>query len=173
VEYQIGGLGLPVSYGDGYFLIEGPHVQDLNDSLVPSQRIHVISDERVKTLRSIVQRQGQGVFRRRLLEAYGGRCALTGYDAEGALEAAHIRPYSGPFSNDVRNGLLLRSDIHTLFDLRQVGIEPRTKEFVLCDGLKRTRYSDLDGCHVRLPADRALQPGADFLNLAWEEFRSS
>ena len=170
VEYEIGGLGLPASYVDGYFLIEGPYIQDLQDGIVPSQRIHVLGDERVKTLRSIVQRQGQGMFRRRLLEAYGGRCALTNYDAESALEAAHIRPYSGPFSNDVRNGLLLRSDIHTLFDLRKVGIEPRTKEFVLCGDLKRTRYSDLDGQRISLPVDQELQPGPDFLRLAWNEF---
>ena len=50
------------------------------------------------------------------MDAYGGRCAITGYDVEEALQAAHIVPYLGPQSNTVNNGLLLRADVHNLFD---------------------------------------------------------
>ena len=171
VEYEIGGLGLPVSYADGYFFIKGPYDQNLQEGPETHLRIPILEDERKKMLRSIVQRQGQGIFRRRLLDAYEGQCSLTGYDVESALEAAHIRPYSGPFSNDTRNGLLLRADIHTLFDLRKVGIEPRTREFVLGGELKGTRYSNLDGKKIFVPSIESLQPGEDVLKLAWEEFR--
>ncbi len=59
-----------------------------------------------------------------LLKAYSGRCAVTGCDAEPALEAAHLRPYKGPESNTAANGLLLRSDIHTLL----FGCWPSTPE---------------------------------------------
>src|SRR5205823_2979542 len=62
-------------------------------------------------------RQGQFAFRAALIEAYGGRCAMTGCDILEVLEAAHIVPYRGPSTNAVSNGLLLRADIHTLFDL--------------------------------------------------------
>ncbi len=50
------------------------------------------------------------------MDAYGGRCAVTNCDIEDVLEAAHISPYNGPSTDQVYNGLLLRTDIHTLFD---------------------------------------------------------
>jgi HNH endonuclease len=75
------------------------------------------ADERKRTLASIVVRQGQPAFRAALLAAYDRRCAISACDCEDVLEAAHIRPYSGPASNTTANGLLLRADIHTLFDL--------------------------------------------------------
>ncbi len=40
------------------------------------------------------------------------------------VEAAHIRPYRGEEDNHIENGLLLRADIHTLFDLDLLGINP-------------------------------------------------
>ncbi|WP_200883691.1 HNH endonuclease [Archangium violaceum] len=49
--------------------------------------------------------------------AYGGRCALTDCEEPRVLEAAHIFPYHGPQTNHVTNGLLLRADLHVLFDL--------------------------------------------------------
>lgn len=52
-----------------------------------------------------------------VLDAYGGQCAITGSDAGPALEAAHPRPYRGVDSNVISDGLPLRGDIHTLFDL--------------------------------------------------------
>ena len=79
-------------------------------------------DERDRTLREIVQRRGQPKFRYDLIAAYGGKCAVTGCDVLQALEAAHISPYLGEQSNHVSNGLLLRADIHTLFDLNLFAI---------------------------------------------------
>ncbi len=57
---------------------------------------------------------------------YEHRCVVTGCTVIAVLEAAHIRPYRRPEDNDVKNGLLLRADIHTLFDLNLLGIEPGT-----------------------------------------------
>jgi predicted restriction endonuclease len=74
-------------------------------------------DTRRRVLVAIVCGQWEGVFRRQLLLAYEGRCAVTGCDVEVALEAAPIEPYQGPHSNDIANGLLLRADVHPLFDL--------------------------------------------------------
>jgi hypothetical protein len=65
---------------------------------------------------SIVLRQGQGAFRRELLAAYSGRCCITGTSVETLLDAAHIVPYRGTHTDLLTNGLLLRTDLHTLFD---------------------------------------------------------
>jgi predicted restriction endonuclease len=88
-------------------------------------------DARRRAQRQIMQRRGQPEFRAALICAYGGRCAITRCDAVEALEAAHIRPYRGPASNVVSNGLPLRSDIHTLYDLDLIAINPDTHEVAL------------------------------------------
>ncbi len=55
-----------------------------------------LKDERRRKLAEIVERRGQPVFRRKLVAAYDGKCAITGCDAVAALEAAHLKPYCGP-----------------------------------------------------------------------------
>jgi len=67
-------------------------------------------------------RLGQSSFRILVTEAYKRKCAMTGKSTLVALEAAHIVPYSGEGSHEVRNGLLLRADFHRLFDVGLVGI---------------------------------------------------
>ncbi|HER41092.1 MAG TPA: HNH endonuclease [Salinimicrobium catena] len=61
-------------------------------------------------------RIGQGAFRVLVTETYHRRCAITGERTLPVLEAAHIKPYSESGPNSVNNGLLLRSDLHILFD---------------------------------------------------------
>lgn len=75
-----------------------------------------------RALRSVAQRVGQQVFRQKLMGTYGGRCQVTGCDVAEALEAAHIDPYDGTNST-VANGLLLRADIHALFDAHRLWVE--------------------------------------------------
>jgi putative restriction endonuclease len=67
-------------------------------------------------------RLGQGAFRVLVTDAYQRRCAVTGERTLPVLESAHIKPYarSGPHSNN--NGLLLRSDLHKLFDLGYITV---------------------------------------------------
>jgi hypothetical protein len=83
-----------------------------------------LEDARRRILAAIVLRQGQWGFRERLLAAYQRACAVTGCDVVEALEAAHIIAYLGPKTNYVTNGLLLRADIHTLFDLGLIAVQP-------------------------------------------------
>jgi hypothetical protein len=71
----------------------------------------------------IAGRRGQTEFRKKLLEKYK-KCVVTGCDVTDVLEAAHIEPYASGGDPKVQNGLLLRSDIHTLFDLDLLGINP-------------------------------------------------
>lgn len=83
---------------------------------------HRDTDERHRALRAVVGRQGQPRFRAALLYAYGRTCAITGCTASPVLEAAHIDPYLGEHTQHVTDGLLLRSDVHTLFDLYLIAI---------------------------------------------------
>ncbi len=71
--------------------------------------------ERAAATRKV--RVGQGAFRRLLIGTYGAVCAFTGPQLEETLQAAHIQPYVDAESNHIRNGLLLRADMHLLFDL--------------------------------------------------------
>jgi hypothetical protein len=124
-------------------------------------------DARARVLREVVQRQGQPAFRNALLAAYGGRCAVTGCDAEDALEAAHIIGYCGPASQDVRNGLLLRADIHTLFDLDLVSICPERLQVVLAPALRTSTYAELHGRPLSLPSVLEQQPDRAALRHRW------
>jgi len=108
-------------------------------------------DARKRVLAEIVRRQGQPEFRRRLLHIFAGRCPVTGCNAEAVLEAAHITPYKGARTNTPRNGLLLRSDLHTLFDFYLITIDATTRRIRCAPSLKGTMYSMLEGKQLKLP----------------------
>ena|SRR5579864_8094201 len=131
-----------------------------------------LKDEREKKLREIVERRGQPDFRNKLITAYGGRCAVTGCDAVAALEAAHIVSYTGPQSNHVTNGLLLRADIHTLFDLDLIGIDPESLSISLAPAIRSTVFAKLQGQKLVLPAKAANAPNQDALIERWNRFRN-
>ncbi|HEX2206797.1 MAG TPA: HNH endonuclease signature motif containing protein [Longimicrobium sp.] len=61
-------------------------------------------------------RRGQAKFRQNLLKLYGGRCAVSGWAPESVLEAAHILLHADSGLNHSENGILLRADLHILFD---------------------------------------------------------
>jgi len=108
-------------------------------------------DARKRIQASIFRRQGQPEFRRKLLRIYAGKCLLSDCNAEEALEAAHICPYRGTHTNHPENGLLLRSDLHTLFDLYLISIDASRKRLLLAPTLQRTCYAGLKGRKIRFP----------------------
>ena len=117
----------------------------------------------------IEQRLGQGTFRTRVTDAYGRRCAVTGERTLPVLEAAHIRPYAQQGPNRVDNGLLLRSDLHRLFDRGLVTIEPDRLTFRVSERI-RDEYSngrvyyELEGRPlVVLPERLEQRPNRSFL----------
>ena len=127
-------------------------------------------DQRTMILRETAERDGQGVFRLRLLRAYEGRCAITGEHTEPVLDAAHIQPYLGPSSNHVQNGILLTKEFHALFDKGYVGVTPdcevRVSERLREDWQNGRRYYPYDKKPLlHLPSDPALRPSRDAL--AW------
>jgi len=127
-------------------------------------------DARKWVLRAIVIRRGQPLFRNKLLKAYGRRCAITEFDAEPALEAAHIKPFNEAGTNSVRNGILLRADLHTLFDLHLIAIDPRDCRLRVSGQLSQTAYWALDGKYVRMPKDSLARPDRDAIELRWQTF---
>jgi hypothetical protein len=133
-------------------------------SVKPGFSPDVKYDARTRGLVAVVQRRGQTEFRNRLIDAYGGRCAVTGCDAVDALEAAHIQPYLGQHSNHVTNGLLLRADIHTLFDLGLLTIDSTSMAVLLHPTLALTTYATLAGTKLRQPQNPSMRPSVEALN---------
>jgi hypothetical protein len=139
------------------------HKQAFNDFLVIFLANHSISNEEViteksesnlnsvkkvisknnavdkKILQEILTRRGQPKFREELLSKYHGKCCVTGCNVESVLEAAHIIPHSEESNYSVLNGLLLRADIHTLYDLNLIGIDGNGKVFV-SETLRESEY---------------------------------
>jgi putative restriction endonuclease len=116
----------------------------------------------------VAPRLGQGTFRVAVTEAYRRACAVTGEHSLPALEAAHIRSYADEGPHDVRNGLLLRSDLHRLFDTGYVTV---TTDHVLevstrlkTDYDNGRSYYPLHGRPLQaLPASLGERPGPEFL----------
>lgn len=101
-------------------------------------------------------RQGQQAFRSELLRVFNGRCVISGCDVSQVLEAAHIMPYSQTLSNDPGNGLLLRADLHTLYDLDLIRICPQTNKVSVDVSLKDTEYWEYNDIVLKL-LDQNLQ----------------
>jgi putative restriction endonuclease len=117
---------------------------------------------------SVRQRLGQGAFRLLVTDAYGRRCAVTKEKALPVLQAAHIQPVSQGGRHLVSNGLLLRSDVHTLFDRGYVTITP-DHEFRVSRRLRDEfdngeEYFAMQGTELWLPAATADRPMEELLH---------
>ncbi|MFF7235477.1 HNH endonuclease [Streptomyces collinus] len=97
-------------------------------------------------------RKGQPAFRKHLLEAFGEVCAFTGPAPVQALEAAHLYSYATNGRHHKGGGLLLRRDLHRLFDLGLIAVDPHTKSLHLADALKAyPDYAKLHGAPLTVP----------------------
>ncbi|WP_405110931.1 HNH endonuclease [Phaeobacter sp. BS52] len=131
-------------------------VDELSDEVTfdPSD----LTDARDKVLREIAQRRGQKKFRQALLKAYDGACAISQTRVEPVLEAAHITPYLGEYTNHITNGLLLRNDLHTLFDLHLIKINPTSSKVEISSTLAATPYWDYHNRRLSLPHKATDRP---------------
>jgi len=123
-----------------------------------------VEDGRQLIAMMIKRRQGQAGFRRALMKAYRGRCAMSDCEIAPLLEAAHIHPYRGPETNAVQNGLLLRADLHTLFDLGLITVSENC-EIQVSATLVDTEYRSLHGRVLSMPRSPKDHPSG--LALAW------
>src|SRR5690606_25093431 len=130
-----------------------------------------IDDDRERRLRQIVQRRGQPEFRQKLLMAYGRKCAISGCTTEDALEAAHIAPYLGVKSQTIANGLLLRADLHTLFDLNLIGINPNSMKVELSERIRNSSHSEFSGKRLNQPDALSQRPSKQALKARWKTFQ--
>jgi len=112
----------------------------------------------------VLQRRGAEELRQRLLKAYGGKCAVSGADAEAALEVALIDP-DGPA--EPKNALLLRADLRTLFDLNLIRVHPRTRKVFLAEDVQSGTYVRLWARPLRAPASKDDAPAFAALEKRW------
>lgn len=174
-QYRVWGLAKVDSWDNGYFKLIGydangnisTSASDLDYSQLPSTFLNVaeetseaddlipppldLTDARKKIDASIRLRQGGAKFRKKGLKNFSGRCAVTGFNVASVLEAAHIVPYLGEQTNTPDNCLILRADIHTLFDRQLLGVCSKTLTVRLADELKNSPYGDLEGRPISRP----------------------
>jgi hypothetical protein len=112
----------------------------------------------------VLQRRGVEDLRQKLLAAYGGKCAISGADAEAALEVALIDP-DGPA--EPKNALLLRADLRTLFDLNLLRVHPQTRKVVLADAVQNGAYARLWARPIRPPESKDAAPSFAALEKRW------
>lgn len=121
---------------------------------------------RLSTVRT---RVGQGAFRDRILRHYGAVCAVTGPAPQPVLEAAHLYRYSEVGEHHSDGGLMLRRDVHKLFDLGLITVEPtHTTIDIHADLTIHPTYGDLHGKSLRVSVSHKTK---DWLDLHWEQFR--
>ena len=116
---------------------------------------------------AVLPRLGQGSFRLIVTDSYERRCAFTNSPVLHVLDAAHIRPYSSGGTHAPSNGILLRQDLHTLFDRgymtvtpnHQIEVSPRIRE----EFHNGKEYYKLHGEIMRLPKYGERQRSPDSL----------
>lgn len=138
-----------------------------NSALSDRQSQFIRPDERYGAPQLIKPRLGQGAFRLAVTDAYGRQCAISGGRVLPALDAAHIRAYGEGGEHDVSNGLLLRRDIHSVFDAGYVTFDEDLR-MVVSDRMRTefnngNEYRRLHGERLNVPLDPKLQPDAELL----------
>lgn len=129
------------------------------------------SIEKLKKSRLVTERKGQGNFRAIITTAYSNKCCITSETTPELLEAAHIQPYFDENSNHVKNGLLLRVDLHKLYDNGLLYIDESFKIHISPE-VKSEFYRKLNGTTIRLPENNNLYPSKEALKSKKFEFRN-
>lgn len=131
----------------------------------PGPALAMVLESRFGAPQLIAPRLGQGGFRIGVLENYRRRCAISGERTVPVLEAAHIQRYSDHGGHELRNGLLLRSDLHRLFDLGYLAVDPDQRRVLVSPRIREEfengrDYYSLMGKFVAEPAEpsAALDP---------------
>jgi hypothetical protein len=136
--------------------------------------IHAIKeapDDKVLALIASLRRtrNGQSPLKRNLLRVYDKKCCITGCNVAITLDACHIEPHHLNGNNHSSNALLLRTDIHVLWDKNMIGIHPDHLTIHINKALIDTKYACLEGLKLSSRNDnKSLNISA--LRLRWDEF---
>ena len=161
--------------GRKYDLTEINSGHSVIEALLRYQLLAPSSDPRTQVLSEVTQgsptltvpRIGQQAFKAVIAETYNHRCAVTGDKVRPVLEAAHILPVASGGIHRVDNGLLLRSDVHTLFDRGYLGVDLQHRLRV--SPALREQFGNGDwfyqraGTKIDVPTKRADRPAKEFL----------
>ena len=131
---------------------------------------HAVAEHRYGKPILVQPRLGQGAFRLLVTDAYQRRCAVTGERTLPVLDAAHIRPYAELGPHRLENGILLRKDLHALFDAGYVTVTPslelRVSRRIREEFENGRDYYALERSSVRLPLPPPPPPSAEYLEWA-------
>ena len=128
-----------------------------------------IEEGKKKILTSIAVRRGQPKFRSELMTLYDGQCLVSGCRINEVLQAAHIVPYRGPETNKIDNGLVLRSDIHDLFDEFLITINPSDLKIIVSTSLNGTEYEGYRSQELLIPMSSKIKPSQKALQWHYQE----
>lgn len=125
-----------------------------------------------KVTRQVRERPGQAKFRRTLKLAYGHRCCISGCSVPEVLEGAHIDAYQCDASDHIQNGLLLRADLHTLFDRHLIAIDPDTMRIHVAKSAQgEAGYVEWHDVTLQVPSDPTHHPDQKALLRRWQKWR--
>lgn len=133
-----------------------------------------LAKKEIVVLGKKTQRDGQHAFRKEILKNYESKCAITREKTKPVLEAAHIEPYAKSHNHLPSNGLLLKSDIHKLFDEGLVSITPEDLKFHVSSLLEKKYkngkyYYQFEGHEINVPERKELQPDLELLQKHFEK----
>lgn len=141
----------------------------INEQEIDDFNFNDIKDDRKKIAVQIHLRRGQKKFRKKLIDIYNKKCVVTQCEIVEMLEAAHIYSFKGSDTNKIPNGLLLRSDIHTLFDLGLIGINPDNYLLQISNKIINDQYyAALHQSKINLPERIEDYPNKDALKYHFE-----
>jgi len=166
-RYNQQGQGFDSESGPGRFLWKA--VAERLKSLPPpdpdtaTATISAVETDGYGKPQIVLPRLGQGSFRILITDVYERRCALTGERTLPVLDAAHITPYSVSKRHELSNGLLMRSDLHRLFDGGYLTVDPSERKVVVSNRIRQEfengkEYYRLEGQVIREPRDLKMRP---------------
>jgi hypothetical protein len=152
-----------------------------NQPYPPVAEFKLVDDEEVRSglstpaetkriNQSIIARRGQADFRRELLSVYEGRCVVTGCSETRILEAAHIVGFRSKGRYEAKNGLLLRADWHTLYDLGLWAIHPKEHRIELAPSVIDETLKRYEGKPIRPPRQSQHRPDRRGLDTHYRRF---
>lgn len=167
-RYRVLGLAKVMGWKGGYFTLQGyrpdgalpgsviDYPEALPTAVAAAEEASVadpltLEDARRRIDAQVVARQGGRAFREKALQGYSSRCAISRWSVAAVLEAAHIVPHLGPHTDQTDNCILLRSDLHVLFDRHLLQVDPDTLRVRVDISLTDTPYNDYAGQQIAPP----------------------